>query len=94
MRQADTLSDMLVFETRNGALMNRDDASQIASLLTSASSQVAEALEVLRGRVDGGEFRDAAKATGEVLALIDYHLLSSVTRRFPELDPEHRSPGD
>ena len=68
--------------------MQRDKAEKVIKLLTSASSQVAEALEVLREEVDPKEFPPYAKATGEVLGWIGYHLIRPISREYPELDPD------
>ena len=68
--------------------LRRDKAEQAMRLLTSASSQVAEALEIFREEVDTKDFPPYAKATGDVLGWIGYHLMRPICREYPELDPD------
>jgi hypothetical protein len=68
--------------------MERLKAANIIDLLTKASSEIAEALELFRDEVNAEDFKEHAKATGDVLATVACDLIRPVCREYPDLDPD------
>lgn len=68
--------------------MEQEIARRIIQSLTSASSEVATTIELIRGKVQDDEFEQYVQAVGAILASIQLDLMARILKDHPELDAD------